>query len=94
MGQAVIEGKVDAMTADSPFSAYAIKQSDGKLEAAGATFDVAPYGWPVQKDSLLSQSLLEALQSLIKSGAYKQIATKWGLASGMIEKPVINGAGG
>jgi polar amino acid transport system substrate-binding protein len=90
--QAVIDGKVDAMTADSPFTSYAIKQSDGKLEAAGPVSDIAPYGWPVKKESPLGQSLLQALQSLIKSGAYKQIATKWGLAAGMLEKPVINGA--
>ena len=37
---------------------YAIKQSNGKLEAAGPTFDSAPYGWPVQKGSPLAQSLL------------------------------------
>lgn len=90
--EAVVSGKVDAMTADSPVTAYAIKQSDGRLEAAGAIFDTAPYGWPVKKDSLLGASLLKALESLIKSGAYKDIATKWGLAAGMIDKPVINGA--
>ena len=91
---AVLDGQVDAMTADSPFTAYAIKQSDGKLEAAGSTFESAPYGWPVQKDSLLGQSLLKALESVIESGAYKQIATKWGLSAGMLDKPVINGAVG
>lgn len=91
---AVVIGKVDAMTADSPVTAYAINQSDGKLQAAGAIFDTAPYGWPVKKDSLLGPALLKALESLIKSGAYKDIATKWGLGSGMIEKPVINGAVG
>ena len=89
---AVIVGKVDAMSADSPATAYAISQSDDKLEAAGPIFDMAPYGWPVEKDSRLGESLQKALESLIKSGAYKQIATKWGLAAGTIEKPVINGA--
>jgi polar amino acid transport system substrate-binding protein len=92
VNDAVITGKVDAMTADSPVVAYAIKQSGGKLEAAGSAFDNAPYGWPVQKDSPLGQSLLKALESVIKSGAYKQIAAKWGLTSGIIDKPVINGA--
>lgn len=92
MSNAVIVGKVDAMTADSPGSYYAIQQSDDKLEAAGSIFDVEPYGWPVQKGSPLGPSLLKALESVIESGAYKQIATKWGLESGMIEKPMINGA--
>jgi len=89
---AVIIGKVDAMTADFPATAHAIAQSDDKLEAAGSVFDAAPYGWPVKKGSPLGQSLLKALESVIKSGAYKQIAAKWGLSSGMIDKPVINGA--
>jgi polar amino acid transport system substrate-binding protein len=92
VNDAVVIGKVDAMTADSPVTAYAIKQSDGKLEAAGSTFDSAPYGWPVKKDSLLGESLLTALDSVITSGAYKQIAAKWGLSSGILDKPVINGA--
>lgn len=92
VNNAVVVGKVDAMTADSPVTSYAIEQSDGKLEAAGSTFDSAPYGWPVRKDSLLGESLLKALESVIRSGAYKQIAAKWGLSSGMLDKPVINGA--
>jgi len=41
---AVALGKVDAMSADSPISAYAVKQSDGKMQLAGDVFDSAPYG--------------------------------------------------
>ena len=55
-------------------------------------FDSAPYGWPVKKGSPLGQSLLQALQHLIDTGTYKQIATNWGVQAGMIDKPVINGA--
>jgi polar amino acid transport system substrate-binding protein len=36
---AVVLGQVDAMSADSPVTAYAIKQSNGKLESAGEIFD-------------------------------------------------------
>ncbi len=89
---AVVLGQVDAMSADSPVTAYAIKQSDGKLEGAGEIFDSAPYGWPVKKGSPLAQSLLEALEHLISTGDYKTIASNWGVESGMIDKPVINGA--
>ena len=42
--------------------------------------------------SALAQSLQQALEHLIETGAYKQIATNWGVESGMIDKPVINGA--
>ena len=89
---AVILGQVDAMSADSPVTAYAIKQANGKLEAAGEVFEAAPYGWPVKKESALGQSMLKALEHLISTGDYKTIATNWGVQTGMIEKPVINGA--
>ncbi len=89
---AVVLGQADAMSADSPVTSYAIKQSNGKLVAAGEIFDSAPYGWPVQKGSPLAQSLLQALQHLMDTGDYKQISTNWGVESGMIDKPVINGA--
>ena len=89
---AVVLGQADAMSADSPVTLYAIKQSEGALEKAGEVFDSAPYGWPVAKGSPLAQSLLQALQHLIDTGAYKQIASNWGLEDGMIDKPVINGA--
>jgi polar amino acid transport system substrate-binding protein len=89
---AVVLGQADAMSADSPVTAYAIKQSNGKLEAAGEIFDSAPYGWPVKKGSPLAQSLQQALEHLIETGDYKTIAANWGLESGMIDKPVINGA--
>jgi len=89
---AVVLGQADAMSADSPVTAYAIKQSNGKLEAAGAIFDSAPYGWPVAKGSPLAESLQKALEHLIETGDYKTIATNWGVEAGMIDKPVINGA--
>ena len=89
---ALVLGKVDAMSADSPVTAYAIKRSNGKLEGAGEIFQSAPYGWPVTKGSPLAQSLLKALQHLIQTGDYKKIATNWGVQSGVIDNPVINGA--
>lgn len=89
---AVVLGQADAMSADSPVTLYAIKQTNGKLEQAGETFDSAPYGWPVEKESPLAQSLVQALEHLIETGKYKEIAANWGLEEGMIDKPVINGA--
>jgi polar amino acid transport system substrate-binding protein len=89
---AVVLGQADAMSADSPVTLYAIKQTNGKLVQAGEVFDSAPYGWPVEKGSPLAQSLLQALEHLIETGKYKEIAANWGLEEGMIDKPVINGA--
>ena len=89
---AVVLGQVDAMSADSPVTLYAIKQSNGKLTQAGEVMEAAPYGWPVAKGSPLAQSLKQALEHLIETGKYKEIATNWGVEKGMIDKPVINGA--
>jgi len=89
---AVINGEIDAMSADSPVTGFAIKGSNGALEPAGEIFDTAPYGFPVQKDSPLAESIRQALEHVISTGEYKTIATKWGVEKGMIAKPVINGA--
>ncbi len=89
---ALLAGEIDAMSADSPVTGYAIKGSGGALEPAGDVFDTAPYGWPVQKGSPLAESLRQALEHVISTGEYKAIATKWGVEKGMIAKPVINGA--
>ncbi|MBV9639506.1 MAG: ABC transporter substrate-binding protein [Mycobacteriaceae bacterium] len=89
---ALVLGEVNAMSADSPVTAYAIKQSGGKIEAAGQIFGSAPYGWPVAKGSPLGQSLLKALQHIMQTGDYQTIANNWGVQSGMINDPVIDGA--
>lgn len=89
---ALVVGKVDAMSADSPVTAYAIKKSDGALENAGGVFDSAPYGYPVQKGSSLAPALQKAVQYLIDNGQYKAIAEHWGVQAGVIPNSVINGA--
>ena len=47
---AVISGKDDAMLADSPVGAYAVKQTNGQLELLGDIYESAPYGYAVAKD--------------------------------------------
>ncbi|SOD75101.1 amino acid ABC transporter substrate-binding protein (PAAT family) [Jatrophihabitans sp. GAS493] len=89
---AVVLGKVDAMSADSPVTAYAIKQAAGKLTQAGAVFESAPYGWPVAKGSTLAQALQKSLQTLIDDGTYGKICEKWGVQTGEIKTSQINGA--
>lgn len=89
---AVMVGQADAMTADYPVTVYAIKQSGGKLEAAGELFKTAPYGWAVPKGSPLAQALLKALEHVIQTGDYKTILANWDVQDGGIGKPVINGA--
>ncbi|WP_068165931.1 ABC transporter substrate-binding protein [Rhodococcus phenolicus] len=89
---ALILGRVDALSADSPVTAYAIERSDGRLATAGDVFDAAPYGFVVAKGSPLGPVLQQAVQELIDSGVYAQIAERWGLEDGMIDTAQINAA--
>lgn len=89
---ALIKGEVDAMSADSPVTGFAIKLSRGDLVPAGDVFDSAPYGWPVAKGAGLAEPLRLALEHLMETGEYRAIATMWGVERGMIDKPAVNGA--
>jgi polar amino acid transport system substrate-binding protein len=88
----VVLGKAAAFSADSPVTAYAIKQSGGKLQQAGDIMEAAPYGWPIAKGSTLVQAMQKALQSLIDNGTYTQICEKWGVQAGAIKTAAVNGA--
>ncbi|WP_233265475.1 ABC transporter substrate-binding protein [Leifsonia sp. AG29] len=89
---AVILGKADALSADSPVTLYAISKSSGKIQAAGKTFDQAPYGLPVAKGSKLTPVLQKAVQALIDDGTYKKILDKWGVADGAATTAEVNAA--
>jgi polar amino acid transport system substrate-binding protein len=90
---AVALGQADALSADSPVTLYAIQQTGDKLQAAGESFDVAPYGIAVGKDRGLTEAIQAALQSLVDDGTYGDILDEWGVADGGIEEITINAAG-
>jgi polar amino acid transport system substrate-binding protein len=88
---AVVSGKDDAMLADSPVIAYAVKQSGDQLEALGDIYEAAPYGYVVKKDQTeFAQALADAVKALISDGSYKTILDKWGVAAGGIDNPAVN----
>nr|WP_237168095.1 ABC transporter substrate-binding protein [Prescottella equi] len=92
VANALILGRVDALSADSPVTAYAIKRSDGRMVPAGGVYDASPYGWVVAKGSPLAPVLQQAVQYLIDGGQYQAIAEAWGVEAGMIDTSVVNGA--
>lgn len=88
---AVVTGKDEAMLADSPVVAYAVKQTNGQLALVGDIYDSAPYGYAVAKDQTEFANVLgEALKALIADGTYKQILDKWGVTAGAITTPEVN----
>jgi polar amino acid transport system substrate-binding protein len=88
---AVVSGKDDAMLADSPIVAYAVKQTNGQLELLGDIYDSAPYGYVVKKDQTeFAQAFADAVKALITDGTYKNILGKWGVDAGAIDNPAVN----
>jgi polar amino acid transport system substrate-binding protein len=86
---AVVSGKDDAMLADSPVVAYAVKQT-GQLELLGDIYDSAPYGYVIEKDQTeFAQEIADAVKALIADGTYKTILEKWGVQAGAIGNPAV-----
>jgi polar amino acid transport system substrate-binding protein len=86
-------GKADAVSADSPVTLYAVAQSKGKLVVAGKTFDAAPYGIVLAKDSGLAPAVQAALESLVADGTYGEILTAWGVVDGGLTTITVNAGG-
>ncbi|HEY9391752.1 MAG TPA: ABC transporter substrate-binding protein [Mycobacteriales bacterium] len=90
---ALVAGRADAFTADSPVVAYQVKVTNGDIEQGGETTDVAPYGIGVPKDSgQFKEAILGAVQKLMDNGQYAKILETWGVQGGAITNPQINPA--
>ncbi|GAB3805016.1 ABC transporter substrate-binding protein [Humibacter antri] len=89
---ALVLGQVDAMSADSPITEYAISKQSGKIEKAGKTFDIAPYGIAVDKGAPLTKVIQKTLQSLVDDGTYDKILNKWGVDDGAVKTIEVNAA--
>lgn len=89
---AISSGHDQVGMADSPVAAYQVKQSSGQFKLVGTPYGVAPYGIALPKGNGMAPAVLMALKGLISDGTYTQILSKWGITSGAITNPVINGA--
>ena len=88
---AVVTGKDEAMLADSPVAAYAVKQTKDVLALVGEIYDSAPYGYAVDKDQKEFADVLgQAVQALIADGTYKQVLDKWGVTAGAVTTAEVN----
>jgi polar amino acid transport system substrate-binding protein len=92
---AVVSGKDDAMLADSPVCAYAVKQTNGQLALLGDIYDSAPYGYVIaKKQTAFADAISKAVQELIDSGDYQKVLAKWGVAKGAVTSSQVNPAAG
>jgi polar amino acid transport system substrate-binding protein len=88
---AVGTGKADAMLADSPIVAYAVKQSGGKIEAVGDVYEAAPYGYVLPKaQTEFAQAIADALKALDASTEYTKVLGRWGNESGALSDFAVN----
>jgi polar amino acid transport system substrate-binding protein len=88
---AVVSGKDDAMLADSPIIAWAVKQTNGQLELLGDIYDSAPYGYVIRKEQTeFAEAVTEALKAVMAESAYMTALEKYGVEQGAISEPQIN----
>jgi polar amino acid transport system substrate-binding protein len=88
---AVVSGKDQAMLADSPVIAYAVTQTDGRLEKLGELYDSAPYGYVVAKDDTdFADALAGAVNALIEDGTYQEILDSWAVGDGAVDEAQVN----
>jgi polar amino acid transport system substrate-binding protein len=89
---AIASGRAELGMVDSPVAAYQIKKTGGQFKLVGESYGFAPYGIAIPKTSGMAAPILAALKELMSDGTYTQILTKWGIQSGAITTPKINGA--
>jgi len=89
---AISSGRAQVGMADSPVADYQVKQSNGQFKLTGTPYGTAPYGIAMNKQSGLDRAVLAGIKTLMSDGDYKSILNHWGIESGAISNPVINGA--
>ncbi|WP_018658363.1 ABC transporter substrate-binding protein [Actinomadura flavalba] len=88
---AVVSGKEDAMLADSPITAYAVKETGDQLATLGSIYDAAPYGFILGKDQAkFAEAVQGATKALLDDGTYKKVLEKWNVQAGAITDPAVN----
>ncbi|MEV0893028.1 ABC transporter substrate-binding protein [Promicromonospora sp. NPDC050262] len=89
----LVGGKLQAMYADSPITAYAVEQTSGEIETIGDVLDAAPYGIVVsQDDEDLTEAVQAAVQKLIDDGTLGEVFTAWGSADAVVDEAELNPA--
>jgi polar amino acid transport system substrate-binding protein len=89
---ALSSGRANVAMADSPVADYQVKLSNGTFKLIGTPYGPFPYGIAIPKDNGMAKPVLAAVKHLIADGTYLQILKKWGIQSGAISNPQINGA--
>jgi polar amino acid transport system substrate-binding protein len=88
---AVVDGKDDALLADSPVTGYAVQRSKGALALVGRLDKPVRYGYALPRDEPdFAAAVVRALRQLMAEGTYRSILDKWGVGAGAISDPAAN----
>lgn len=88
---ALSSGRVDVVMLDSQVATYQAKLNN-QFKTTGKVYGVAPYGIAVPKGTGMADAVLAAVKDLVANGVYANILKTWGIQSGAITSPVIDGA--
>ena len=88
-------GRAAVFLGNSPVMVYQARYAgDGKIfdVVTGKEYQLSPIGITVAKDNVaLRDALKQALAAIIADGSYRKILEKYGMESGAIAAPTING---
>ncbi len=88
---ALVQGRAQAIAADSPIALYAIKMSGDKIEQLGESYDAAPYGVVVPKQQTeFAEAIRQAYDDIEASGHYEAILAEWNQSDGAIDAFEVN----
>lgn len=87
----LVNGSIDAMSADSPIIGYALSQTGDQLQTLGDVYDGAPQGIAIAKsDTAYADVIGQVMNKLISDGTYGKILKAWNNSQGAISKAEVN----
>ena len=91
----LVNGSIDAMSADSPIIKNALQKTGDSLETLGDVYDAAEQGIAIAKaDTAFAEVIEKVMNKLIDDGTYGKILKDWNNDEGAISKAVLNPTAG
>lgn len=86
---AVSSGRVQVYSSSEDQLSYLIQKTAHQFVLQPLNFDPVPEGAGVSKSSGLTKPIANAMDALIKSGAYAAIMKKWSISYGLVKKATV-----
>lgn len=91
----LVNGSIDAMSADSPIIKNALQKTGDSLETLGEVYDAAEQGIAIAKDDTAFAEVIEkVMNKLMEDGSYAKILKNWNNDDGALTKAVLNPTAG